>query len=118
MLYFIPLIDIKKLHQYLEKHQNSIFSTKSIYQLHSTALNDFARRIALLYFKVEFQSVNFAMKVATSCGFCKHDPDSFCYVCGIFISTKSVNHTIVEGNIFCAAFYAYFDFQVGDQQKI
>ena len=40
------------------KTPNSIFSTKSTYQLQSTALNDFAKRMALLYFQIEFQSVN------------------------------------------------------------
>ena len=117
MKYFIQLIVIKKIHQYFEKHQNSIFSTKSTYQLHSTALNDFTKRLALLYFQVEFQSVNFAMTMATSRGFCKRDPDSFCYVSGTFISAKSVKHTIVEGNLFCEAFYAFFGVQVGDHVK-
>ena len=102
---------LRKLHQYFEKHQNSIFSTKSTYQLHSTAVNDLTKRIALSYFQVEFQTVNFAMTMATYRGFCKHDPDSFYYVCGTYISAKSVKHTIVEGNLFCAAFYAYFGVQ-------
>ena len=57
------------------------------------------------------------MSMATSCGFCKHDPDSFCYVCGTFIGAKSVKHTIVEGSLFCSAFYAYFGVQVGDLDK-
>ena len=57
------------------------------------------------------------MTMATSHSFCKHDPDSFCYGCGIFISAKSVKHTIFEGNLFCAAFYACFGVQVGDQDK-
>ena len=57
------------------------------------------------------------MTMATSCGFCKHDPDSLCYVCGTFISAKSVKHTTVERNVFCAAFCAYFGVQVGGQEK-
>ena len=117
MLYFIPLIDIKKITSIFRETLKLLFSTKSTYQLHSAALNDFAKRIALLYFLVEFLSVNFAITMATYRGFCKHDPDSFCYGCGIFIRAKFVKHTIVEGNLFCAAFYAYFDVQVGDQNK-
>ena len=57
------------------------------------------------------------MTVATSRSFCKHDPNSFCYGCGIFISAMSVKHTIIEGNLFCVAFFAYFSVQVGDQDK-
>ena len=57
------------------------------------------------------------MTMTTSRGFWKHDPDSLCYVCGTFISAKSARLTIVEGNLFCAAFYAYFGVQVGDQDK-
>ena len=57
------------------------------------------------------------MTMATSRGFCKCDPDSFCCICGMFISAKSVKHTIVEGNLFCAAFYTYFGVQVGGQDN-
>ena len=57
------------------------------------------------------------MTMATSRSFCKHDPDTFFYVCGIFISAKSVKHIIVEGNLFSAAFYAYFGVQVWDEDK-
>ena len=39
------------------------------------------------------------------------------YVSGTFISAKSVKHTIVEGNLFCEAFYAFFGVQVGDHDK-
>ena len=51
-------------------------------------------------------------------GFCKHGPDSFCYVCGTFVSDKSVKHKIVEGNDICAAFYTYFGVQVGTKIKL
>ena len=48
---------------------------------------------------------------------CKHDPDSFCYVCGVFLSTKAIKHKITEANNFANAYYAYFDVVVGDQGK-
>lgn len=48
---------------------------------------------------------------------CKHDPDNFCYVCGVFLNVKSVKYTIVQGNLFCSAYKAYFGVQVGDQDK-
>ena len=55
--------------------------------------------------------------IDASRGFCKHDPESFCYVCGIFISATSVKHIFVEGNLFCMAFYANLGVQVGYQDK-
>lgn len=48
---------------------------------------------------------------------CKHNADSFCYVCGVFLSTKSVKHRITEANNFCSAYNAYFGVPVGDQDK-
>lgn len=48
---------------------------------------------------------------------CKHDPDSFCYVCGVFLSTKAIKHKIAEANNFANAYYAYFDIAVGNQDK-
>ena len=61
------------------------------------------------------QSVSF-MSMATSCGFCKHDPDIFS-VCGVFISAKSIKYKIFEWNLFCLAYNVYFSAQVGDKDK-
>ena len=55
--------------------------------------------------------------MASARGSCKHDPDNFCFVCGVFLNVKSVKYTIVEGNLFCSAYKAYFGVQVGDQDK-
>ena len=49
---------------------------------------------------------------------CKHDPNSFCYVCGVFLSSKSVKYKITESmNTFFSAYKAYFGVHVGDQDK-
>ena len=48
---------------------------------------------------------------------CKHDPDNFCYVRGVFLNVKYVKYTIVEGNLLCSAYKAYFGVQVGNQNK-
>ena len=53
--------------------------------------------------------------MASAQGSCKHGPDNFCYVCGVFLNVKSVKYTIVERNLFCSAYKAYFGVQVGDQ---
>ena len=38
-------------------------------------------------------------------------------VCGVFLNVKSVKYTIVEGNLFCLAYKAYFGVQVGEHDK-
>ena len=48
---------------------------------------------------------------------CKHSSDVFCYVCGVFLSAKSLKHRITEANNFCSAYKAYFGVPVGDQDK-
>ena len=48
---------------------------------------------------------------------CKHNPDSFCYVCGTFLSIKTVKHIITDANNFQTAYNAYFGVPVGDQDK-
>lgn len=48
---------------------------------------------------------------------CKHDADCFCYVCGVFLSSKSVKHGITDANNFCSAYKAYFGVPVGDQNR-
>ena len=55
--------------------------------------------------------------MASTRGSCKHDPDNFYYVCRVFLNFKSVKYTIVEGNLFCSAYKAYFGVQVEDQEK-
>lgn len=55
--------------------------------------------------------------MASARGLCKHGPDNFCYVCGSYLSVKSVKYVIVEGNVFCSAYNAYFGMPVGDQDK-
>ena len=41
----------------------------------------------------------------------------FFYVCGVFISAKSIKHKIFEWNLFCLAYNVYFSAQVGDKDK-
>lgn len=48
---------------------------------------------------------------------CKHEPNSFCYVCDIFLSAKTVKHIITDTNNFRSAYNAYFGVPVGDQDK-
>ncbi|QQP57315.1 Uncharacterized protein FKW44_002252 [Caligus rogercresseyi] len=55
--------------------------------------------------------------MASARGSCKHNTGNFCYVCGVFLNVKSVKYNIVEGNLFCSAYKAYFGVQVGDQDK-
>ena len=54
--------------------------------------------------------------MATSRGF-NHDSDCFCYVSGVFVSTKEVKHRITVANNFCTTYNAYFGMPVGDQDK-
>lgn len=49
--------------------------------------------------------------------FCKHNPDCFCYVCGVFLGSKAVKHRIKDANNFCLAYSSYFGMPVGDQDK-
>lgn len=48
---------------------------------------------------------------------CKNSADTFCYVCGEYISAKSVSYKIIMGNKFCLAYNAYFGMPIGDQDK-
>lgn len=49
---------------------------------------------------------------------CKLPTDSFCYVCGFYISPKQVQHAILPGTKFCTAYKHYFGVPVGDFDKI
>ena len=48
---------------------------------------------------------------------CKLCPDSFCYVCGYYISPTQAKHKIVSGTKFFTAYHAYFGMAMGDQDK-
>ena len=44
-------------------------------------------------------------------------PDSFCYVCGYYISPTQTKHKVVSGTKFFTAYHAYFGMAIGDQDK-
>ena len=48
---------------------------------------------------------------------CKLCPDSFCYVCGYYISPIQTKHKIVSGTKFFTAYHAFFGMAIGDQDK-
>ena len=45
-------------------------------------------------------------------------PDSFCYVCGYYISPALTKHKIISGTKFFTAYHAYFGMAIGDQDKL
>lgn len=48
---------------------------------------------------------------------CKMSPNSFCYICGFYLGTKTVKHDIAIGTKLCDAYLAYFGMPIGDQDK-
>lgn len=55
--------------------------------------------------------------MATNSRSCHLSSDSFCYVCGYYISPKQTKHTIVPGSKCFIAYEAYFGMPMGDQDK-
>ena len=49
---------------------------------------------------------------------CKICPDSFCCVCGYYISLTQNKHKIVSGKKFFIAYHAYFGMAIRDQDKL
>ena len=48
---------------------------------------------------------------------CIHPADSFCYICGEFIRTRSKKYFLKTSARTCEAYAAYFGIQIGDQDK-
>ena len=48
---------------------------------------------------------------------CKHEPNSFCYICGQLIKTRAKKYYINSSSKLCEAYEAYFGCPVGDQDK-
>ncbi len=51
---------------------------------------------------------------------CAHSPDSFCYVCGLYIASNLVKNNIVTRtpkSQFVTAYEQYFGLQIKDQDK-
>ena len=48
---------------------------------------------------------------------CKNSPDSFCYVCGYYISSKEGSRRIEKGRKYYMAYRLYFGVAIGDQDK-
>lgn len=48
---------------------------------------------------------------------CKLNPDSFCYVCGLYISSKQVHCKIQVDAKYAHAYQHYFGIAIGDQEK-
>lgn len=48
---------------------------------------------------------------------CRNSPDSFCYVCGYYVSSKGVSRHIEKGTKYWMAYRLYFGMPIGDQDK-
>ena len=48
---------------------------------------------------------------------CRNSPDSFCYVCGYYVSSKGVSRHIEKRTKYWMAYRLYFGMLIGDQNK-
>ena len=58
-----------------------------------------------------------SIDMATKSRSCHLSPDSFCFVCGYYISPKLTKHPIVQGSKCVIPYEAYFGMPMGDQDK-